>query len=123
MLQILIHIGLLARESALHFGELAYKGGPLGELVQWSDLITSLYLLGHDVTVTADILDMARYVHLAGAHQQHLLLCLGVNPFPSRFIYRMALRGDFARTQFKDPIKIELHVDRVYCFTSHFPRI
>ena len=49
------------------------------------------------------------------------ILCLGVNPFPSRFIYRTALRGGFARTQFKDPIKTEL--DRVYCFTSHSPMI
>ena len=47
------------------------------------------------------------------------ILWLGVSPFPSRFIYRTALRGGFARTQFKDPIKTEL--DRVYCFTSHSP--
>ena len=49
------------------------------------------------------------------------MLCLGVNPFPSRFIYRTALREGFARTQFKDPIKTEL--DRVYCFESHSPII
>ncbi|XP_031559579.1 alpha-1,6-mannosylglycoprotein 6-beta-N-acetylglucosaminyltransferase A-like [Actinia tenebrosa] len=53
--KILIHIGVLASESTLHFAENAYKGGPLGELVQWSDLISSLYLLGHDITVSADI--------------------------------------------------------------------
>lgn len=64
--KILVHIGLLAKESVLHFGELAYKGGPLGELVQWSDLITSLYLLGHDVTVTADIVDMASVLGASG---------------------------------------------------------
>ena len=40
-------------------------------------------------------------------------------PFPSRFIYRTALRGGFALTQFKNPIKTEL--DRMYCFTSHSP--
>ena len=59
---------------------------------------------------------------LPGAHQQDSLspiLSLGVKRFPSRFIYRMALRGGFARIQFKDPIKTEL--DRVYCFTSHSP--
>ena len=58
----------------------------------------------------------------SGAHQQEPvfpILCLGVNPFPSRFICRTALRGGFARTQLKDPIKTEL--DRVYCFTSHAP--
>ena len=26
------------------------------------------------------------------------ILCLGVNPFPSRFIYRTTLRGGFAHT-------------------------
>ncbi|KAJ7340119.1 Alpha-1,6-mannosylglycoprotein 6-beta-N-acetylglucosaminyltransferase A [Desmophyllum pertusum] len=53
--KVLIHIGLLANENKLHFAEEAGKGGPLGELVQWSDVITSLYILGHDITVTADL--------------------------------------------------------------------
>ena len=60
--QILIHIGLLSNENKLHFAEEAGKGGPLGELVQWSDLITSLYILGHDITVTADLLSATRQV-------------------------------------------------------------
>ena len=67
--QVLIHIGLLANEGQLHFAEEASKGGPLGELVQWSDLITSLYILGHDVTVTANIAAVQRSVlrtHLNG---------------------------------------------------------
>ena len=54
-LQILIHIGVLASEDQMHFAEEASKGGPLGELVQWSDIITSLYILGHDITITADL--------------------------------------------------------------------
>ena len=53
--QILIHIGVLANEDKMHFAEEATKGGPLGELVQWSDIITSLFILGHDITVTADL--------------------------------------------------------------------
>ena len=32
----------------------AYKGVPLGEMVQWSDLITSLYALGHNITISAE---------------------------------------------------------------------
>ncbi|CAH3025888.1 unnamed protein product [Porites evermanni] len=32
----------------------AYKGVPLGEMVQWSDLIASLYALGHDITISAE---------------------------------------------------------------------
>jgi len=32
----------------------AYKGVPLGEMVQWSDLITALYALGHNITISAE---------------------------------------------------------------------
>jgi len=42
---------LLADELTYHFGDQATKGGPLGELVQWSDVISTLYLLGHDITI------------------------------------------------------------------------
>lgn len=58
--QILIHIGVLANEDRLHFAKEASKGGPLGELVQWSDIIASLYILGHDITVTADLASAQR---------------------------------------------------------------
>ncbi|PFX20412.1 Alpha-1,6-mannosylglycoprotein 6-beta-N-acetylglucosaminyltransferase A [Stylophora pistillata] len=61
--EILIHIGLLSNEKKLHFAEEAGKGGPLGELVQWSDVITSLYILGHDITVTADLVVATRQVN------------------------------------------------------------
>ncbi|XP_065915908.1 alpha-1,6-mannosylglycoprotein 6-beta-N-acetylglucosaminyltransferase A-like isoform X3 [Dysidea avara] len=33
------------------FAENAFKGGPLGELVQWTDLIVSLFMLGHKITI------------------------------------------------------------------------
>jgi len=35
----------------------------LGELVQWSDLITALYVLGHQVTVTSEVEQLARSVY------------------------------------------------------------
>ena len=38
----------------------AYKGVPLGEMVQWSDLIASLYALGHNITISAEIPSMTR---------------------------------------------------------------
>ncbi|XP_028404637.1 alpha-1,6-mannosylglycoprotein 6-beta-N-acetylglucosaminyltransferase A-like [Dendronephthya gigantea] len=41
--------------------ERAFSGGALGELVQWSDIITSLYLLGHDVTVVKYKDEFLRY--------------------------------------------------------------
>ncbi|XP_078344105.1 alpha-1,6-mannosylglycoprotein 6-beta-N-acetylglucosaminyltransferase A-like, partial [Oculina patagonica] len=31
--------------------DMAFRGGPLGELVQWCDLISVLHILGHDVTI------------------------------------------------------------------------
>ncbi|KIH48795.1 hypothetical protein ANCDUO_21132, partial [Ancylostoma duodenale] len=37
-MNIIIHLGLLA-EKSLHFADNSGKGGPLGELLQWSDLI------------------------------------------------------------------------------------
>uniref|UniRef100_A0A672FEQ5 alpha-1,6-mannosyl-glycoprotein 6-beta-N-acetylglucosaminyltransferase n=1 Tax=Salarias fasciatus TaxID=181472 RepID=A0A672FEQ5_SALFA len=51
--KILVHLGLLTKESGFKIAENAFSGGPLGELVQWSDLITTLYLLGHDVRISA----------------------------------------------------------------------
>ncbi len=39
-----------------------FAGGPLGELVQWSDVITTLFLLGYDVTVVSDVSDMLKLV-------------------------------------------------------------
>lgn len=35
--------------------EFAGKGGPVGELVQWTDVIAALYVLGHDVKVVSNI--------------------------------------------------------------------
>ena len=35
-------------------------GGPLGDLYQWSDVISALHLLGHNVTLTKDFYHVAR---------------------------------------------------------------
>lgn len=59
--KILLHIGVLAEEKTLHFAQTAGQGGPLGELVQWCDLITSLHILGHDIQVTVDHSELLRY--------------------------------------------------------------
>ena len=44
-------------------------GGPLGELVQWSDLIAALYVLGHNLTITAEDMQL---------HWQVISLCVYV---------------------------------------------
>lgn len=49
-----IHMGLL--EYAMG----AQHGGPLGELVQWSDLIAGLYVLGHNVSISQSSIEMMK---------------------------------------------------------------
>ena len=38
---------------------LRVAGGPLGELVQWSDIICTLYMLGHDLIITSEFEELA----------------------------------------------------------------
>ena len=45
-------MGLLTKESGFKIAEKAFSGGPLGELVQWSDILASLYILGHELEVS-----------------------------------------------------------------------
>uniref|UniRef100_A0A3Q3JG50 alpha-1,6-mannosyl-glycoprotein 6-beta-N-acetylglucosaminyltransferase n=1 Tax=Monopterus albus TaxID=43700 RepID=A0A3Q3JG50_MONAL len=45
--QIIVHPGAITYESGVKIAESAFHGGPLGELVQWSDLISTLHILGH----------------------------------------------------------------------------
>ncbi|XP_021366122.1 alpha-1,6-mannosylglycoprotein 6-beta-N-acetylglucosaminyltransferase A-like isoform X1 [Mizuhopecten yessoensis] len=52
--KILVHLGLLSKQSGWGFAENQFKGGPLGELVQWSDLLSTLFILGHDLIVTSE---------------------------------------------------------------------
>ena len=49
--QILVFLGSFADVPTFFYA--ASSGGPLGELVQWTDLIASIYLLGHNLTVSA----------------------------------------------------------------------
>lgn len=45
----------MSDKAGFKFAENADHGGPLGELVQWSDLIASLHLLGHSVQFSTEI--------------------------------------------------------------------
>ena len=53
--KILIHIGALSDKAGFKFAENADHGGPLGEMVQWSDLIATLHLLGHSLHFSTEI--------------------------------------------------------------------
>ncbi|XP_073230837.1 alpha-1,6-mannosylglycoprotein 6-beta-N-acetylglucosaminyltransferase A-like [Porites lutea] len=50
--KILIFFGTYAYQP--NWLNLAYTGAPLGEMVQWSDLLASLYILGHDLTLAVN---------------------------------------------------------------------
>lgn len=42
------------------FLDSAFMGGPLGELAQWCDVISALYILGHDLIVGFQTEDIPR---------------------------------------------------------------
>lgn len=52
--KILIYLGFLSKKSGFRFQQTVSAGGPLGELVQWSDILSALFTLGHKMTVTSE---------------------------------------------------------------------
>ncbi|KAL4657929.1 alpha-1,6-mannosylglycoprotein 6-beta-N-acetylglucosaminyltransferase B-like [Arapaima gigas] len=58
--RILVHMGFLAISSGDGFSSMVLKGGPLGEMVQWADILTALYILGHRVQVSVTIRHLQR---------------------------------------------------------------
>ncbi|CAO4362118.1 unnamed protein product [Caenorhabditis nigoni] len=53
-LNVLVFIGFLANEQKLKLAKKSDHGGPLGELLQWSDLLASLSIIGHHLEVATD---------------------------------------------------------------------
>ncbi|VDO92002.1 unnamed protein product [Heligmosomoides polygyrus] len=60
-MKVIIHLGLLS-ESNLRIGEKSRSGGPLGELLQWSDLIACVFLLGHNLYISTEKASLIRHV-------------------------------------------------------------
>ena len=58
ILQIALYMGSLEFNFKL-FSE-AFTGGCLGELTQWSDVMSALHILGHDLTITSDKNDLQK---------------------------------------------------------------
>ena len=54
--QIVIFLGSVTYNPYL-FNQ-AFRGGPLGELVQWSDVICTLYILGHNLAIFSRLKDI-----------------------------------------------------------------
>ncbi|XP_040057279.2 alpha-1,6-mannosylglycoprotein 6-beta-N-acetylglucosaminyltransferase A-like [Gasterosteus aculeatus] len=65
--QILVYPGALTSESGFRIAEAAFSGGPLGELVQWSDLISTLYILGHHLHFSVSKLDLRQFLAFEGS--------------------------------------------------------
>uniref|UniRef100_A0A3Q2PML1 alpha-1,6-mannosyl-glycoprotein 6-beta-N-acetylglucosaminyltransferase n=1 Tax=Fundulus heteroclitus TaxID=8078 RepID=A0A3Q2PML1_FUNHE len=56
--RILVHVGFLTEESGDVFSPKVLKGGPLGEMVQWADILTALHVLGHDVKISVSLKEL-----------------------------------------------------------------
>lgn len=44
------------------FSPKVLKGGPLGEMVQWADILAALYVLGHDLKISVSVKELHGYV-------------------------------------------------------------
>ena len=56
--QILVHVGFLTEESGDVFSPKVLKGGPLGEMVQWADILTTLHVLGHNLKISMSVKEL-----------------------------------------------------------------
>ncbi|KAG7253253.1 hypothetical protein CRUP_037384 [Coryphaenoides rupestris] len=55
---ILVHVGFLTEESGDVFSPKVLKGGPLGEMVQWADILTALHVLGHNLKISMSVKEL-----------------------------------------------------------------
>ncbi|KPP78970.1 hypothetical protein Z043_101489 [Scleropages formosus] len=56
--QILVHVGFLTEESGDVFSPKVLKGGPLGEMVQWADILSALHVLGHNLKISVSVKEL-----------------------------------------------------------------
>ena len=53
-----MHVGFLTEESGDMFSPKVLKGGPLGEMVQWADILVALHVLGHSLAVSFSVKEL-----------------------------------------------------------------
>ncbi|NXW01094.1 MGT5B acetylglucosaminyltransferase, partial [Fregetta grallaria] len=80
---ILIHIGFLTEESGDVFSPRVLKGGPLGEMVQWADILAALFLLGHSLRVTVSLKELQSHLGVPPGRGN----CPLTSPLPFDLIY------------------------------------
>jgi len=57
-----VHVGFLTEESGDVFSPKVLKGGPLGEMVQWADILTTLHVLGHNLKISLSVKELQGWV-------------------------------------------------------------
>ncbi|KAF4797321.1 Alpha-1,6-mannosylglycoprotein 6-beta-N-acetylglucosaminyltransferase B [Turdus rufiventris] len=80
---ILIHIGFLTEESGDVFSPRVLKGGPLGEMVQWADILAALFMLGHNLRVTVSLKELQSHLGVPPGRGN----CPLTSPLPFDLIY------------------------------------
>ncbi|KAM4890227.1 alpha-1,6-mannosylglycoprotein 6-beta-N-acetylglucosaminyltransferase B isoform 2-T2 [Sylvia borin] len=80
---ILIHIGFLTEESGDVFSPRVLKGGPLGEMVQWADILAALFMLGHSLRVTVSLKELQSHLGVPPGRGN----CPLTSPLPFDLVY------------------------------------
>ncbi|XP_057201460.1 alpha-1,6-mannosylglycoprotein 6-beta-N-acetylglucosaminyltransferase B isoform X1 [Triplophysa rosa] len=81
--RILIHVGFLTEESGDVFSPKVLKGGPLGEMVQWADILTTLHVLGHNLKISLSVKELQGALGVPPGRGS----CPLIGPLPFDLIY------------------------------------
>ncbi|KAI1896719.1 hypothetical protein AGOR_G00097700 [Albula goreensis] len=81
--KILVHVGFLTEESGDVFSPKVLKGGPLGEMVQWADILTALYVLGHNLKISVSVKELQGFLGVPPGRGS----CPLTGPLPFDLIY------------------------------------
>ncbi|CAB1447529.1 unnamed protein product, partial [Pleuronectes platessa] len=80
---ILVHVGFLTEESGDVFSPKVLKGGPLGEMVQWADILTVLHVLGHNLKISVSLKELHGFLGVPPGRGS----CPLTGPLPFDLIY------------------------------------
>ncbi|CAL8352724.1 unnamed protein product [Boreogadus saida] len=75
--QILVHVGFLTEESGDVFSPKVLKGGPLGEMVQWADILTALHVLGHNLKISMSVKELHGCTQRPAGSREMIACCEG----------------------------------------------
>uniref|UniRef100_A0A8C7S7K8 alpha-1,6-mannosyl-glycoprotein 6-beta-N-acetylglucosaminyltransferase n=1 Tax=Oncorhynchus mykiss TaxID=8022 RepID=A0A8C7S7K8_ONCMY len=81
--RILVHVGFLTEESGDVFSPKVLKGGPLGEMVQWADILTALHVLGHNLKISVSLKELQGFLGVPPGRGS----CPLTGPLPFDLIY------------------------------------